>query len=173
MALALSYSGCLRGANRSPCPKCNESRIWAFERRNTKVWDRLGKNLEHFRSDDVRPGGITVTGGEPFDQDPQEIIQDIRELQTIIGPLPVLVYSGYERENFLPGGHLFGHPLLAEADYVKTGRYDKNVPPVTGSLLSSGNQRFFSVLEGRLAHELNEFLLANEEETDLCEVNLR
>jgi organic radical activating enzyme len=98
--------------------------------------------------------GIVIFGGEPFDQDIDEVLQDIGSFRERKPSLQVVIYTGYESLQDAASGWLesnpyksaLQHPFLKEADYIKIGSYRKDVPQNEGSSLASGNQKMFRVV---------------------------
>jgi anaerobic ribonucleoside-triphosphate reductase activating protein len=94
----------------------------------------------------ARVGGITVSGGEPFEQ-AEELLALLEE--TGQKGLNRLVYSGYTYEELLAQKSCAYEKCLSEIDLLIDGAYEKeNLPfmPWTGS----GNQRLIQLHCGRI-----------------------
>ena len=112
------------------CPGCISADTWASGRGTTSVQDVVSAIAEWLPLAD----GITVSGGEPFDQ-PDALKELLTQLRAITSA-DVLVFSGYAREaleryiNEMPGlfDALISDPYLVDA-------------PQTLALRGSDNQR--------------------------------
>lgn len=131
ISIRLIYSGCRRAKDGNPCPGCHNEWLWDYSfgvcRRKFTEW------LEGIARTRWKPSGIIVTGGEPLDQDPEEIKTDVELVRKAFkAQVPVFIYTGYDWEEAKT------HPLLNLASYVKVGSYRQDLPP--GEFASS-NQR--------------------------------
>jgi hypothetical protein len=90
-----------------------------------------------------RVGGITVSGGEPFEQQPEEL-RDLLAEARLMG-LDTLVYSGYTYEELRRASK----SVLREIDILIDGPYMRNVPRA-GPWAGSGNQRALCLREGEV-----------------------
>jgi organic radical activating enzyme len=131
ISIRLVYSGCNRAKNGNSCPGCHNEWLWDYSfgvcRRKFTEW------LKGIAKTGWKPSGIIVTGGEPLDQDPEEIEGDVKLVQKAFDvQVPVFIYTGYEWEKAKT------HPILRLASYVKVGPYRQDLPP--GEFASS-NQR--------------------------------
>lgn len=96
-----------------------------------------------------RPEGVTVSGGEPF--------QQIDGLAALVASLrrrgvgSILVFSGYTLDEIeaMPRGR----EVVDAIDVLVAGRYDARVP-AGGGLASSGNQRVHVMTPAHTAEEL-------------------
>lgn len=98
------------------------------------TWDPLaGKEIEvgeladqwAAASEAEALSGVTISGGEPFDQ-PVALVELLRRLRSTFGtrPVDVLVYSGYELADLKAKAPV----ALGLADAVITGRFDARRP---------------------------------------------
>jgi anaerobic ribonucleoside-triphosphate reductase activating protein len=80
--------------------------------------------------------GVTLSGGEPFEQAPAllALLERLRATTT----LSLLVFSGYTRAEI--EAQPLGPPILALIDVLIAGRFDR-ARPIGHGLLASGNQR--------------------------------
>lgn len=99
-------------------------------------------------ADRSRVTGLTVSGGEPFEQ-PEELAVLLHTAKKY--GLDTLVFTGFTYEQ-LSG---LNEPALADCDYLIDGPYRKNVPPVC-RWTGSGNQRFLHLRDGLLIQDLTE-----------------
>ena len=104
------------------CPGCCARDTW---RQDDERLTSLEGLLEWF---DARNSegldGVTITGGEPFDQ-PAALTSLLRHLnrrRSNGNPFDILVYSGYQRKRVIEimGGSLVGMDALISAPYVHT-----------------------------------------------------
>ncbi|MDR2921898.1 MAG: radical SAM protein [Treponema sp.] len=96
--------------------------------------------------------GITVSGGEPFEQ-PEEL-EALLEKTRQMG-LNRLVYSGFTHEELKEQGNRIVERCLPLIDILIDGAYEKEIPakmPWTGS----GNQRVIELRNGQVQNILEE-----------------
>lgn len=111
------------------CPGCMTPELWAASGRPVPVADAAREVLA------LLPGadGLTISGGEPFDQSAAvaALVRTVRRA----GPVEVLVYSGYDREE-IAGSSSASADLLSEIDLLVAGRFvaeQPNLLPWRGS----------------------------------------
>ena len=92
--------------------------------------------------------GITVSGGEPFQQ-PEGLLALLKSLRERNAP-PVLVFSGYTYAQLLADPSR--RACLPFMDALICGPYDKNAPPAYDRFCSSANQELY-ILSDRLKKE--------------------
>lgn len=90
--------------------------------------------------------GITISGGEPFDQAESSAIlaKKVKEMG-----LSVVVYTGYEYEYLLTNERY--KKLLAQADILVDGRFDIKKKDLTLAFRGSSNQRIIDLNSGLVA----------------------
>ncbi|HWQ66855.1 MAG TPA: 4Fe-4S single cluster domain-containing protein [Methanospirillum sp.] len=79
------------------CRGCIAPETWEFDQSRYLPFTTLKKNLEFFLSN--TPSGVTISGGEPFDQ-----ADGLLSLLTLIretGYTDIMVYSGYQYEHLV------------------------------------------------------------------------
>ena len=94
----------------------------------------------------AKVGGITVSGGEPFEQ-AEELLELLEE--TGRKGLNRLVYSGYTYEELLAQKSCAYKKCLSEIDILIDGAYEKENPPLM-PWTGSGNQRLIQLHCGRI-----------------------
>lgn len=118
------------------CRGCISADTWAVGRKQTTVAD----SLEVLRPWLAEADGVTVSGGEPFEQ-PGALLALLREIRATFDG-DVLVYTGYERSEI--------EQTLAEADglidALMTGRFELGGPQ-TLPLRGSDNQQLIPLTE--------------------------
>ena len=114
------------------CKDCWNKEMWSFKTKNEILTDKLFENLTNEKIDIE---GVTILGGEPFDQYEEllTLIKKIRETN-----LSIILYTGYslnelENENKTE--------ILNFIDIIITDRYDKNYRTENGGLVGSSNQK--------------------------------
>ncbi len=102
--------------------------------------------LKHFSVEEIN--GITVSGGEPFDQ-----ADDLKELLIMAKSLNLntLVYSGYSYKEL----YECKKDVLCYCDYLIDGPYIKDNPSKC-RWAGSGNQKFLELKNGEIINELTE-----------------
>jgi anaerobic ribonucleoside-triphosphate reductase activating protein len=95
--------------------------------------------LEELRAVSTPLEGITLLGGEPFDQAEAlaRVAQGARELG-----LSVMTFSGYTLEELRARRDAGVDSLLRESDVLVDGRYDASRPEPVRRWVGSTNQRF-------------------------------
>lgn len=122
--------GCSHG-----CQGCSNPELWKPDSEREvpvpDVLDIVGSLPE-------KPEGITITGGEPFDQ-PKELLKLVKEIKKA-GVADLLVYSGYQleglRQNYIPERE----EALSFIDVLIDGRYQKQLDDQK-ALRGSSNQK--------------------------------
>lgn len=90
--------------------------------------------------------GLTVSGGEPFDQ-PDELKKLLKVVRQ--KGLNTLVYTGYLYEELIDSYKT----ILELCDYLIDGPYMKNLPSKC-RWAGSGNQRFLKLKDGKILKDL-------------------
>lgn len=137
------------------CPGC-----W-----NKEFWDK-GKGADlpnaellaqiQFHRNDIE--GITLLGGEPFDQ-PEDLAAIARATQEL--GLSVVVYSGFTLEEIKQKGYEY---ILGQCDILIDGRYEQERRDLDLKWRGSENQRVLFLSDRYKGLQLNE---AREIEIDL------
>lgn len=131
--LGVWVSGCSRG-----CPGCMSPELQESLPSDEVAVDAL---LASVRAQRERCDGVTISGGEPFDQ-PEELAELVRGLREIAGH--VLVYTGYRLEE------LRADPRRARAlegiDVLVDGPYERALNDGRG-VRGSSNQRVWRLTD--------------------------
>lgn len=125
------------------CPGCTSPDL--FERRPSSARP-VSELLERIIALSPRHCGLTVSGGEPFDQATPmaALLEGVRRRTD----LDVLVYSGYRREE-LEGGSTEQRRLLRSVDLLLDGRYEESMP--TRKLWRGSDNQVLHLLSPRAA----------------------
>lgn len=118
IVLRLIFSGCERAAEGSPCKGCHNSDLWSFDLKDIHIYEKLKKELEGLKKSGAEYTIISVIGGEPLDQSPEEAIKVLRIVREYYN-LPIITYTGKDKEEVIDSEH----PFVTEADYIKCGPY--------------------------------------------------
>lgn len=128
------------------CPGCASTDTWDASAGHEVDTDVVAQQLVD-RIKTHRLTGLTVSGGEPFQQ-PDDLADVIDQVRGETSDLDVLVFTGYQP----PIARKIGPRLWNAADALAAGRYDRTLP-AGGSLLASSNQRLVVRTElGRARH---------------------
>lgn len=120
---------------------------------NKKTWQYFGgvdmsasSILKEFKLKEI--DGITISGGEPFDQ-----VSELKELLQMAKKknLNTLVYSGYTYKELL----INAKDVLRLCDYLVDGPYKQEIPSKC-RWAGSGNQRFLELENGLIKNDLTE-----------------
>ena len=153
ISVELVFSGCRKALSGNPCKGCHNPALWTFENSGPfeNPMQALEKQLLTWKEKDVEFEGIVLLGGEPVDQDPDEVIEAVGLVHQHYPDLPVMIYIGYDTLDELPQT---SGKIVALCDFVKIGGYKEEIPPREGSRLASGNQRVYRCAEGVLGEEI-------------------
>ncbi len=112
--------------------------------------------------------GITISGGEPFQQ-AAGLLSLLKMLREMDSP-PILVFSGYTESVLRRNKHF--SPCLSLIDALICGPYRRNIPPAFERFCSSGNQKLV-ILSDRYHTEdfrdlpLNEIMIDHQGNTEI------
>ncbi len=150
--IKLVFSGCARAQAGNPCEQCHNSFLWSFDGPPfEQSFSDLENALKQWKRMEIFFNAMILLGGEPLDQDITEVKQIIEKVREFFPTLPVMLYTGYDKDTFLEW------PLRNEVTWVKTGWYDRTCPNERpGSKLASGNQFMWHVTGSPLKPELKE-----------------
>jgi anaerobic ribonucleoside-triphosphate reductase activating protein len=129
---AIWLQGCSIG-----CHGCINPHLWSFQ-------GGQDVNIEHLADEilglDVE--GITLLGGEPFDQAAEcyELSRRVRD-----GGKGVVTFSGYTYEKLLKGERSDWASLLSVTDLLVDGPYESELPEEDRAWVGSTNQRFLNL----------------------------
>ena len=81
------------------CGGCVTPESWSFDSERSMPLDRAVEKIRLFSMMRPYPDGLTISGGEPFDQ-PEALLELLRKTR-VLGMRDVLIYSGYSAEFLL------------------------------------------------------------------------
>ena len=132
-----AYEIYVAGCTPPHCEGCHNQKLWAFNMQDgvtpTEIILDFKRKLHKFPE---LIQNIFIMGGEPLDQDKAEMFTLLRELHKF--GIPIWLFTRYDIVD-IPIKFL---PFIT---YIKTGKYDENLPPVIshGIELASSNQRIW------------------------------
>lgn len=118
---------------------CHSQHTWDFNSGSKLIYDELieyMQSLKEFTFDH-----ICILGGEPLDQDEDELIVLLTHLKKFFPTKPLWLYTHFELEEV--NKNLFNY-----LDYIKTGKYEKDLKPAEeqfGVFLASENQKITKI----------------------------
>jgi anaerobic ribonucleoside-triphosphate reductase activating protein len=129
---AIWLQGCSIG-----CQGCINPHLWSFQ--GGKLVN-VAQLADEILSLDVE--GITLLGGEPFDQAAScyELARRVRD-----GGKGIITFSGYTYENLLREEKPEWMDLLSVTDMLVDGPYESELPEKNRAWVGSTNQRFLNL----------------------------
>ena len=113
------------------CKDCWNKEMWSFKVKNEISTKKLFKKII---SEKTYIEGITILGGEPFDQY-EELLNLIKQIRQT--DLSIILYTGYSFNELKDKNKT---EILNLIDIIITDRYDKNYRTENGGLIGSSNQ---------------------------------
>lgn len=113
------------------CKDCWNKEMWSFDKKNeistNELFEKIIAEKEYIE-------GVTILGGEPFDQyeDLLTLIKQVRKTD-----LSIIIYTGYSQNELKDKNRT---EILDYTDIIITDRYDKNYRTEKGGLIGSSNQ---------------------------------
>ena len=120
------------------CRGCITPDSWEFRPDKAVSLDVLMSRISMFFEGGLRPDGITISGGEPFDQSAPLV--ELLRLLNGRGIADILIYSGYSLENLL-GTFPFLPELAAAVVDGPFEEYGEGTSRGSGAWRGSDNQR--------------------------------
>lgn len=123
------------------CKKCSNKELWRKDSRKELSVEEIYGFIKRI-SEQKAVEGITLTGGDPLEQDPDELLELLRKLSGITKD--ILLYTGYtweELENVFSKGQL--DELKRTVAVLIDGRYVDELNDNKVVLRGSANQRIF------------------------------
>lgn len=117
------------------CPGCYVPET--HERANGKL-TAIEKIVEEIDKKSGEHDGVTILGGEPFDQ-PESLLHLVEKLKT--KGYHLVIYSGYTVENLLQRESESVNRILAKTDLLIDGSFQRELAEGAGEYRGSNNQR--------------------------------
>ena len=143
--IAIWVAGCSR-----ECPYCANPELWSRHDEQKIEPERLANYINTMK--DKKIDGITITGGEPFDQ-VEALIGVINELQI---ETEILVFTGYKIEEIKENP--VQNRLLKAIDVLIDGEYINELNDGKSTLRGSTNQRIH-YLNSKVIPQYEEYLI--------------
>lgn len=129
------------------CPGCWNTEFWSFDTGPGLSLDELLSQINEVKNE---VEGITILGGEPFDQ-AIELLQLVQGIHGI--GLSNMVYSGFTKGELEGAGH---SEILSGIDILVDGRYEHRLRNTGLRWRGSENQRVLFLSERYTHFELEE-----------------
>lgn len=116
--LEIYFNGCRKkmiNGKLQHCPGCHNYELWDFKEEDN-IEEFLIKIERQFKDFDNLIDKIWILGGEPLDQDRNEMIDFISKLKKF--DRPIILFTGYELKYYLEQNFDY------DIDFIKTGYYD-------------------------------------------------
>jgi len=139
------------------CNDCWNKEMWSFKTKNEISTNTL---FEKIIDEKTYIEGVTILGGEPFDQY-EELLILIKQIRKT--DLSIILYTGYSINELKNKNKT---EILDFIDIIITDRYDKNYRTENGGLIGSSNQEIHFLSEKYSKKELVDF---NESEISIDE----
>ncbi len=140
------------------CKGCWNKEMWSFEIKNKISVTEL---VEKIKKEKANIEGVTILGGEPFDQYDEllELVKQIRQID-----LSIIVYSGYTMNELEQKKQI---EILNFIDIIITGRYIETKRNITtGGLIGSSNQEIIFLSDKYSEADISKY---NESEISIDE----
>lgn len=133
---SLFFQGCIHH-----CKNCWNKDTWNFEGGKELTQDKIYKFIENSKKNYIH--GISLLGGEPFNQNPQELLEFLKLLKQQVGK-DIWVWTGYEIQN-IPDQY---KECLDYIDYIIDGKYIDELRDLKLFLRGSKNQKIWKNIQG-------------------------
>lgn len=150
--IRLVFTGCRKASEGHSCLNCHNPELWKFETEGTEE-ERLKileSQLKDWQESGADVDGVSIIGGEPLDQDPEESRKVLTLVEKYFPGIKFFLYTGFDEEKFFRNRDYRDHPLALKATYIKFGPYVEEMKtpenfrghPFLGSL----NQNIYEVI---------------------------
>lgn len=120
------------------CPGCCNPELWPTGGGQLRSASELLGELDAARRGSPAIEGVSLLGGEPFEQD-QALLPFVEGVRA--RGLSVMIYTGYERSEL----NAMNSPLSALADLIVAGRYEQELRTTQRRWVGSENQELIFV----------------------------
>ena len=138
------------------CKDCWNKDMWSFEPKNIISIDDLFHKI--IQTQEIE--GVTILGGEPFDQY-KELLNLVKKITKT--DLSIILYTGYSLNELKDKNK---EAILNFIDIIITDRYDKNYRTERGGLIGSSNQEIRYLTK---RYTKNDLSVINESEISIEE----
>ena len=121
------------------CEGCHNPQTWSYEPKKLVTVDEL---VEEVTSKNVNVSGVTLSGGEPFDQ-AEALAEFVRKLKELRPFFSIAAYTGYLVEELMTQPDKL--ELLKLVDILVDGPFQKDKKNATILYRGSENQRIVDV----------------------------
>lgn len=113
--VSVYFAGCLPNkCKEGNCPGCHNKEAQKFN-----VGETYTERIKHeilIKLNNPYITGLSILGGEPFDQDLDNLLELVRCTKLL--KKTIWVYTGYEFEDLLPGGKKYSYSLFRILEWV-------------------------------------------------------
>lgn len=135
--VSLFVSGC-----RNHCKGCFNPETWSFTYGQEFTKETMLDLLRMLNNPNI--AGLSILGGDPFEPENQETIDDICFMVKLMYPTKnIWVWTGYD---FLEDG-LIDLPVMENIDVLVDGKYEESLRDISRPYTGSTNQRVIDVQE--------------------------
>lgn len=122
------------------CKKCHNPQTHSFK---DNILFNKDKKIKFFNDVNKSPliSGLTITGGDPLDNDLYALIQFIEEYKFFFPEHDIWLYTGYTIEEITKGNNKLIDSLLKKIDVIVDGEYRDDLKDLSLSFRGSSNQR--------------------------------
>ena len=123
------------------CKGCFNKDTWNFNKGELLTVELANKIIEYAKSDNIE--GISILGGEPFDQYRDiDMLYLLTRLKFEVGK-PIWVWTGYTYEQIL--NNRYGTKMLNYIDILIDGKFEEDKKDLNLKYRGSSNQRVIDV----------------------------
>lgn len=127
------FSGCTHN-----CPNCFNLNYQNFKYGEEWTFEQEDKFMEYVKDENVV--GVSILGGEPFQQNPAMLYGFVRRIKEETGK-NIWLWTGYEYEH-IPRQY---YPILKYVDVLIDGKFVEELKDYTLRFRGSSNQRIIDV----------------------------
>lgn len=117
-SLEIYFNGCNKkmiGGKLQHCPGCHNTELWDFKEEDN-IDEYIVKIKRQLKDFDNLIDNIWILGGEPLDQDRDEMVEFILKLKQF--DKTIVLFTGYDLNYYLENEFCYN------IDYIKTGYYN-------------------------------------------------
>lgn len=145
MRTVIFLSGCKHN-----CPGCHNKELQDYKSGKTMTLTELLYEINRSLNFGAR---VTISGGEPFDQDISHLLKDLHEQ----GVNDIWVYTGYTIQDLLNSDKPYVRESLKYINVVVDGKFIQELSEPTSKYAGSSNQRYNILENGLLVKSLENY----------------